>query len=261
MCPSSGGGGRFQGKVALVTGATSGIGQATAIRLAHDGAVVAVDQLPITNSDETLHAIEAVGGAGFPVVADVRNPEAVELMVAEVVERGGGLDLVVSNAAINPLKKWDEIDVNDFDDIQTTNLRGTWFVCQASAKQMVKQGRGGSIVTVSSISAIAGAEEQIVYCGTKAGVSMLTRALSITLGPHGIRCNTVMPGVILTGMSAELIDADSPARQYYLDRTPLRRIGEPSEVADVIAFLLSDDARFVTSGELLVDGGFVVNAE
>jgi len=252
---------QFRGKVALVTGATSGIGQATAVRLAEGGALVAINGPPGSDVAETVAAIEKVGGTGFPVTADLRDPNAITSMISEVVTRAGSIEFLVSNAAINPLKRWDEITVEDYDDIQATNLRGTWLVCQAAARQMVRQGGGGAIVSVSSISAIVGAADQIVYCGTKAGVSMVTKALATALGRYGIRCNAVLPGAILTGMSAELLDENSPARQYYLDRTPLGRIGTPSDVADVIAFLLSDEARFITAAEIVVDGGFIVNAE
>lgn len=222
---------------------------------------MAVNHLPTVDPEETLLRIDAVAGQGFPVEGDVRQPESVLAMVDEVVRNGGGIDLLVSNAAVNPLVPWDEITVELFDSIQETNLRGTWLVCQSVAKQMIKQGRGGAIVAVSSISAWVGAADQIVYCATKAGVSMLIKALSIVLGPHGIRCNAVLPGAISTPMSSALVDPGSPARAYYLERTPLGRIGEPEDIGDVIAFLLSDDARFMTSAEILVDGGFVINAE
>ncbi len=252
---------RFADKIALVTGATSGIGQATAVRLAREGAVVAVNQRPSGDPTDTLRMVESVGGEAFPVAADMRNPDAIVGMVEEVVRVAGGIDYLVSNAAINPLLTWEETTIEDYDLIQETNLRGTWVSCQSVAKQMLKQGRGGAIVAVSSISAHVGAADQIVYSGTKAGIAMMIGSLSIALGPLGIRCNTVLPGAIFTNMSRELLDEESPARSYYIDRTPLGRIGEPDEVADVIAFLLSDDARFVTSAEVLVDGGFVVNAE
>lgn len=252
---------RFVGRVALVTGATKGIGQATAVRLASEGALVAVNQRPTGDPSETLRRIEAVGGVGFPVVADMRDPAQVLRMVDEVSQQGGRLDYLVSNAAINPLLKWDETTLEDYDRIQETNLRGTWVVCQAAAKQMSKEGHGGAIVCVSSISAVVGAIEQIVYCGTKAGIVMLAKALAPALGPHGIRINAVLPGAILTNMSRDLLVPGAESRRYYETRTPLGRIGEPEEVAAVIAFLLSDDASYVTSAEVLVDGGFIVNAE
>ncbi len=251
----------FEGKVALVTGATKGIGQATAIRLAKEGALVGVNYRASGDPSETLAQIEASGGKAFPVEADMRKPEQVVAMVEEVARVGGRLDYLVSNAAINPLLQWDETTLEQYDEIQEINLRGTWVVCQAAAKQMIKEGHGGAIVTVSSISAWVAAREQVVYCGTKAGIWMLTKGLAAVLGPHGIRINCVLPGAILTPMSAELVSPDSPARQYYEERTPLGRIGEPEEIAGAIAFLLSDEASYITSSELLIDGGFITNAE
>jgi NAD(P)-dependent dehydrogenase (short-subunit alcohol dehydrogenase family) len=253
--------GRFDGKVALVTGATRGIGRAIAVRLATEGALVGVNYRSTGDPNPTLALIKAAGGKGFPVEADMRNPQQVMAMVDETARIGGRLDFVVSNAAINPLLKWDETTVEDYDAIQEINLRGTWVVCQSAAKQMIKEGHGGAIVTISSISAWVSAKEQTAYCGTKAGIWMLTKALAQVLGPHQIRANTILVGAILTDMSKELVDPDSPTRDYYIQRIPLGRIGEPEEIASVAAFLLSDEASYITSSELLVDGGFITNAE
>lgn len=253
--------GRFAGKVALVTGATRGIGQACAVRLAREGARVAVNYRAGGDPAETLRRIEEVGGSGFAVEADMRQPSQVIAMVHETARIGGRLDLLVSNAAINPLLKWDETTLEDYDAIQEINLRGTWVVCQETAKQMIREGHGGAIVCISSISAWVGAKEQVVYCGTKAGIWMLVKALSTVLGEHNIRINSVLPGAILTDMSGPLLIPGSEPRKYYETRTPLGRIGHPDEIAGPVAFLLSDDASFITSSELLVDGGFITNAE
>jgi len=251
---------RFEGKVALVTGATAGIGQATAVRLAAEGATVAVNQLPDQDPAETLQRIGAAGGEGFPVVADMRDPAQVTAMVQAVAARGGRLDFVVSNAAINPFMKWDETTVADFNNLFETNVRGTWVVCTEGAKQMIREGHGGAICCVSSISAHVGAPGQTAYCGTKGAISMLVKALGCDLGRHGIRMNAVEPGWVKTDMAAPLM-ADPDALKYYRERVALRRGAEPGEVAATIAYLLSDDASYVTSATLLVDGGFIVNAE
>jgi len=253
--------GRFDGKVALVTGATRGIGRATAIRLAREGALVAVNYRASGDPSKTLQGIEEAGGKGFAVEADMRDPQQVIQMVRETARLGGRLDYVVSNAAINPLLRWDKTTLEDYDALQETNLRGTWVVCQTAAKQMIEEGHGGAIVCVSSISAWVGAKEQTVYCATKGGISMLVKALAIVLAPHGIRINAVLPGPILTDMAAPLLDPASPARKYYDERIPLGRPGNSEEIAGPIAYLLSDDASYVTSAELLVDGGFIANAE
>ncbi len=251
---------RFEGKVALVTGATTGIGQAAAVRLAAEGAVVGVNQRPGDDPGPTLRQITGAGGTGFPVVADMRDPEQVTAMVRAVAERGGRLDYVVSNAAINPFMKWDETSVADFDRLFETNVRGTWVVCTEAAKQMIREGHGGAICCVSSISAHVGAPYQTAYCGTKGAISMLAKALGANLGEHGIRVNAVEPGWVQTDMSAPMMD-DPDAVRYYTERIALHRPAQPGELAATIAYLLSPDASYVTSATLLVDGGFVVNAE
>jgi NAD(P)-dependent dehydrogenase (short-subunit alcohol dehydrogenase family) len=251
---------RFEGKVALVTGATTGIGQAAAVRLATEGAVVAVNRRTADDPAATLAQIEAADGQGFAVVADMRDPAQVTAMVAEVADRAGRLDCVVSNAAVNPFLRWDQTTVEDFDLLFETNVRGTWMVCTEAAKQMIREGHGGAICCVSSISAHVGAPYQTAYCGTKGAISMLAKALGCNLGEHGIRVNAVEPGWTQTPMSAPMME-DPAAVRYYTDRIALHRPAEPAELAATIAYLLSDDASYVTCATLLADGGFIVNAE
>ena len=251
---------RFEGKVALVTGATTGIGQATAVRLAAEGALVAVNHLPGQDLAGTLGRIGEAGGQGFGVAADMRDPEQVTAMVHAVAERGARLDCVVSNAAINPFMAWDGTSIEDFNNLFETNVRGTWVVCTEGAKQMIREGHGGAICCVSSISAHVGAPGQTAYCGTKGAISMLAKALGRDLGAHGIRVNAVEPGWVKTPMAAPLLD-DPDVLKYYTERVALQRGGEPKELAATIAYLLSDDASYVTSATLLADGGFIVNAE
>src|SRR5207253_8843288 len=213
---------RFEGKVALVTGATTGMGQATAARLAAEGAVVAVNQGPGTDPAETMRRIGEAGGEGFVMVADMRDPEQGAAMVRGTAERAGRLDYVVSNAAVNPFMKWDETSIEDVNLVVETNVRGTWVVCTEGAKQMISEGHGGAICCVSSISAHVGAPYQTAYCGTKGAISMLAKALGCNLGEHGIRVNAVEPGWVKTNMAAPLMD-DPAAVKYYTERIALHR--------------------------------------
>jgi NAD(P)-dependent dehydrogenase (short-subunit alcohol dehydrogenase family) len=252
---------RFAGKVALVTGAGTGIGQATAVRLASEGALVGVNYKPGLDAKETMARIKAAaGGEAFEVPCDMRDPKQIVAMVAEVAKRGGRFDYLVSNAAINPFMPWDETSIEDFDNLFETNVRGAWVVVTESAKQMIREKHGGSIVMISSISAHVGAPTQVAYCGTKGAISMLAKALGAVLGKHGIRVNAIEPGAIETPMSAGLLDAPD-IMKYYLERIALGRIGKPHELAAAVAFMLSNDASYVTSATLLVDAGFIVNAE
>ncbi|MFO1037240.1 MAG: SDR family oxidoreductase [Geminicoccaceae bacterium] len=251
---------RFEGKVALITGATQGMGQATAVRLAAEGALVAVNQKPGLDAGETLRLVKEAGGEAFAVTADMRDPAAVTAMVKEAAKQGGRLDYVVSNAAINPFMPWETTSIEAFDELFETNVRGAWVVCTEGAKQMIAEGHGGAICMISSISAHVGAPTQVAYCGTKGAISMLGKALGAVLGNHGIRVNVIEPGAIATPMSAPLLD-DPVAMKYYLDRIALHRIGNASEIASAVAFMLSEDSSYVTSATLLVDAGFIVNAE
>ena len=250
---------RFAGKVAFVTGATTGIGQATAVRLAAEGAVVGVNQRLSDDPTETLKRIKGVGGEGFPVVADVRDPAQVVRMVEEVAARGGRLDYVVSNAGINPFMTWDQTTVEQFDALSETNFRGTWLVCTEGAKHGQRRSRRRHLLHELAVRA---RRPPLAGCvlRTKAGVSILVKALGAVLGEHGIRVNAIEPGCIDTPMAASLL-ADPPALKYYEERIALHRVGKPEEMASIIAFLLSDDASYLTCTTVLADAGFIVNAE
>jgi NAD(P)-dependent dehydrogenase (short-subunit alcohol dehydrogenase family) len=251
---------RFAGKVALVTGGATGIGQATAVRLASEGATVAVNHLPHGDPAETLQRVSQAGGQAFPVAADMRDPAQITQMIRQVAGYAGRLDYVVSNAAINPFMSWDETSVEEFDALSETNLRGTWVLCTEAAKQMVAERHGGAICCISSISAHVSAPGQVAYCGTKGAISMLAKSLGAVLGEHGIRVNAIEPGAIDTAMLRPLVE-NPAALRYYNERIALHRLGQADEIASTVVFMLSDDASYVTSATLVVDGGFIVNAE
>ncbi len=248
----------LDGKVALVTGASRGIGQAIAVRLASDGATVAVNDMNQQPPEQTLQAIKAGGGRGFAVQADVAVKDEVDAMVERVVANAGRLDIVVNNAGICPLVEFFDATEQIFDRTLAVNLKGTWLCSQAAARHMVARGEGGRIIAISSINAVLGGSLQSHYGPTKAGQRALMNHLAVVLGPNAITCNTVLPGTILTPLNDEFL-ADPAIAERYASRIPAGRLGEGADVAAAVAFLARDDAVYVNGAEILVDGGAIMN--
>src|SRR5262249_17817292 len=159
---------------------------------------------------------------------------------------GGRLDYLVSNAAINPFMPWEETSIEDFNNLFETNVRGAWVVVTESAKRMIKEKDGGGIVMISSVAAQVGGPTQAAHCGTRGAMSMLAKALGAVMGKHGIRVNAIEPGAIETPMSASMFDQPD-IMKYYNERIALGRVGKPEELAAAVAFMLSNDASYVTS--------------
>jgi L-rhamnose 1-dehydrogenase len=249
----------FSGKAALVTGGSRGIGRAIVARLARAGAAVAVNY-HATEPTDLVEAIAADGGRALAVQADVSDKAEVEGMVGAVVEAFGGLDILVNNAGICPFHEFLTMPEELWDRVQDVNLKGAFLCSQAAANQMIAQGRGGRIISISSISAIVGGAMQTHYTPTKAGVHSLMTSLAIVLGPHGITCNSVLPGTIATDINRD--DLSDPAKRAYMEgRIPVGRIGDPEDIAGPVCFLATDEARYVNGAALLVDGGLFVNLQ
>lgn len=242
----------LQGAVALVTGANRGIGAEIAHRLGSLGATVALNvRGDASGAQAVLDRLAAEGGAHSIVVADVASSAACERMVSEVVERHGRLDIVVNNAGITRDGLAVRMSDEDWETVLATNLSGAFFVSRAAAKVMMKQ-RFGSIVMISSVVGLVGNAGQANYAAAKAGLLGLTRSLARELAPRGIRVNAVAPGFITTDMTAALPDAVKDAA---LASIALKRFGEPIDIANAVAFLASDAARYITGQVLAVDGG------
>lgn len=251
----------LEDKTVLVTGGASGIGAATAVACAKQGANVAI--MDIRDADamqEVTSQIRALGRRALAVHADVADPASAPRFVAEAVAAFGSVDVFVSNAGICPFHTFLDLPADLFERTMDVNLHGAFYMIQAAARQMVAQGHGGAIVAMSSICALVGGGTMTHYTPTKAGVHSLIQSCAIALGPHGIRCNAVMPGTIATDINKEDL-ADLDKLHYMESRTVLGRLGKPDEVADVVVFLASDMARYVTGAAILVDGGLFVNLQ
>ena len=249
----------LKNKVVLITGASRGIGRATAIETARQGANVAIN----TWRDDAVAAevvaeIEALGRQAVVFAADVAQPESAIGFVQRAVEAFGRVDVFVSNAGICPFHAFLDMPVETLRRTVEVNLHGAYFMVQAAANQMVKQGQGGSIVAISSISALVGGEFQTHYTPTKAGVHSLMQSCAVALGQHGIRCNSVLPGTIATDINKDDL-ADPAKREYMEGRIPLGRLGRPEDIASVVAFLASHMAGYMSGAALLVDGGAFAN--
>ncbi len=246
----------LENKAALVTGAASGIGRAIAMRLAREGASVTVADIreePREGGKPTHELIkEKYGNAQFKKT-DVSKVNQLKVAVESTVEEYGSLDVMVNNAGVFPgIVPLEEIDEEDYERIMEINLKGTFFGSKLAAEKMKEEGIQGSIVNMSSIAGLFGFNKSSTYCATKGGITNLTRELALEFGPEGIRVNAVNPGVIETAMTTE----DEEVAGTMVEQIPLRRDGEPEDVANAVLFLASDESAYVTGHNLVVDGGY-----
>ena len=251
---------RLKGKVAVVTGAARGIGQAIALRCGQEGADVAVVDLRQDEGLETATRIEAAGGRAIFVRTDVSHQDQVKAMVSSVVEQWGTIDILVNSAGICPFEGFLEMSETLWDQVLDVNLKGYFLCSQAVARVMVERGVKGRIIAVSSISSEFGGSSQAHYCASKAGINLLVKSIAISLGPHGITCNAVLPGTVETDINREAL-ADPEVRDYWSKRAPLGRLGQPEDIAGPVLFFASDDSAWCTGSMLVVDGGTSVNLQ
>ncbi len=243
MNPSPGTVRSLEGRVAWVTGGLGGIGAAVVQELRARGA--------------TVFVTDRVAGAGVDP-CDMRDPAAITAYAEQVVSRHGALDILVNNAGVQRRRAFVEFTEDDYDEIFGVNVRGVFVASQAAAKHMIAGGRGGAVVNVSSVNATHAQPETALYCASKGAVGTMTRALAVALGPHGIRVNAVAPGTIVTGLNRDRLANDETVRKV-VAATAIGRLGVPDDVAPAVAFLASDEARFITGASLAVHGGWTLS--
>ncbi|MGS2776815.1 3-oxoacyl-[acyl-carrier-protein] reductase [Robertmurraya sp. GLU-23] len=246
---------KLLGKVALVTGASRGIGRDIAIELAKAGANVAVNYAGSeARANEVVQEIQSLGREAFAVQCDVANADSVAEMVKQTIERWGSLDILVNNAGITRDNLIMRMKEDEWDDVINTNLKGVFLCTKAVTRQMMKQ-KSGRIINISSVVGESGNAGQANYVAAKAGVIGLTKTTAKELAPRGITVNAVAPGFITTDMTDKLTDE---IKEGMLKMIPLAKFGEPKDIANAVAFLASDDSRYITGQTIHVNGGMVM---
>ncbi len=252
--------GKLEGKVALITGSDSGIGRATAIEFAKEGANVIVTYHTDENGGkETLQKIEDAGGKGLLLQVDISEEKEVENMFDMALKNFGKLDILMNNAAIDGQGiKVAEMPTDKWDLAIKTNLYGTFFCTRRFVQDLLKQKQKGKIINVSSVHEEIPAPGTAEYCASKGAVRNFTRVLALELAEEGINVNNIAPGMILTPMNQEAID-DQQTRKEQVQHIPMKRAGRPEEIAKVAVFLASSDSDYVTGSTYVIDGGLMQN--
>jgi NAD(P)-dependent dehydrogenase (short-subunit alcohol dehydrogenase family) len=242
------------GKVCLITGGAQGIGEACVRLFVEDGARVVFVDIHKSKGEALQAQLQQQGHDVLFMACDIGSKAEVESLVSQVIERLGQIDVLISNAGIFKAAPFLEVTEADFDEVLRVNLKGAFLIGQAVARVMKTQG-GGAIVHMSSVNGVLAIPEIASYNVSKGGLNQLTRAMALALADSGIRVNAVAPGTIATELANKAVLTSEEARQKILGRTPMKRLGNPAEVAHVVAFLASDAASYITGEVITVDGG------
>ena len=240
----------LKGKVAIVTGAARGIGQSIAIELARQGADVVVSD--IIPGQQTANRIKTLKRKAIYVKTDVSSKNEVENLMNETIKKFKKIDVLVNNAGIFVTGPTSKVSEEDWDRTININLKGNFLCSQAALKYMK---RGASIINLSSVAGIGGSPQAAIYCASKGGIRLLTKALAAEYGPLGIRVNSIHPGIIETVMTKKMLETKK-GKQALLDKFPLKRTGKPIDIAGPVAFLAGDASSYITGTEIIVDGGW-----
>lgn len=247
-----------EGQVALVTGASYGLGAMTADYLARDGFDVAVTDLNVDDLSDTIAMVEKRGRKAFATSLDVRSVDSIDDAINATVEGMGKIDVLINNAGVPLSKPALDVEPDEFDNVQNINVRGCYFMCQRFARHLVGTDRKGAIVNLASTFAVIGVPGVSVYGISKAAVAGITRHLAADWAQYGIRVNAVGPGATETKIRAKNFADNPEVREWNLSRIPMGRFGEPEDTAEAVAFLASEKSEYINGHLLLVDGALTV---
>ena len=251
---------KLQNKVAIVTGAATGIGKAIATTMAAEGASVVIDYVgDPALANAAVQAIQTAGGKVQAFPADVSNPDQVNQLIQKAIDTFGRLDILVNNAGLEYKHPFPEFPLEHWNKIIAVDLTGPFLCAQAAAKAMIRQGSGGRIINISSIHEDLPMPTNAPYCAAKGGLRMLMRTIAVELAPHKITVNNIAPGAIFTPIDAD-VEADPKLEATLMAEIPLGRWGKPEEVAALAVFLASDSAAYCTGGTFFIDGGMIRQA-
>lgn len=252
---------KLEGKIALVTGSSQGIGEGIAIRLAEEGADVVINyHSHPEGADETVAKVEKTGRRGFAIQADLSQVNEVRRLIDESIAHFGRLDLLINNAGIEKNAPFLEVTESDYDRVLAVNLKGVFFATQFFVAHLRDGKRAGKVINISSVHEEMAFPHFASYCASKGGLRMLTRTLALELAPLGITINNVAPGAIQTPINTALL-GNQPKLEALLHNIPLGRLGQPADVASAVVYLASRDGDYVTGSTLIVDGGLIRHYE
>jgi NAD(P)-dependent dehydrogenase (short-subunit alcohol dehydrogenase family) len=246
---------RFNGKVVIVTGASSGIGARTAVRFALEGAKVCICDVNEAGLAETRKQIEETGASSLSSIVNVRSQAEVEKCVADTIEKFGTIDILVNNAGTGQFLPFAMMENEEYDRVMEINVRGIFFFCRAVLPIMMDKDYG-KIVNITSIMGEVAGQGQSIYNTSKGAAKMMTQGIAVDCSGYNINVNAVAPGMVLTGLTKNML-GDPDQAQYFLEKIPKRRIGEPEDIASAILFLSSDEANYIHGVTLHVDGGMM----